>query len=125
MRVAEARGLLPLAVMRHTLAELRDEIQHGAAHLRMLRDDALTHLFVGGPVAEREWHRLEPVVLEALRRAECEVSEESCWLVARAAMELRRLCGSLRGMALEGTIEEAAQRDPHPDAARYERSAKS
>jgi hypothetical protein len=87
--------------MRHTRAEVKDELQKEVFLLRTLRDEALCHLHLGGRKAEHEWERLEPVVCAALERAEREVSEESCWSVARAAMAVRSLCASLRAMALE------------------------
>jgi hypothetical protein len=86
-----------------TRAEIRSELQKEAFLLRMLREDLVARLPRGDAEIIREWHRLEPQIEAVLARAdEKEVSEELCWSLARAAIELRTLCGRLRGEALEG-----------------------
>jgi hypothetical protein len=103
--------------MQHTEAELKDELRKAVFVLRMLMADARSHLHLGGPKAETEWERLEPLVRAALTRAERETSEESCWSAAKAAMAMRAFCGSLRGTALEGTAR--IDLDQQPKATRY------
>jgi hypothetical protein len=101
--------------MAHTEGELKDELRKAAFILRTLMADARRQLHLGGPKAEAEWERLEPLVRAALVRAEQETSEESCWSAAKAAMAMRAFCGSLRKMALEGT--DRIDLDEQPKAA--------